>query len=157
MKQVTRPATSNDASVMRPMLCAYQEYIGQFSGSVDPHRELENAWFEKPGLLFPFLIVEDERPVGILLLMGRAYAEACGAEVDYYINDLFVIPDARGSGTAAKAVTEVLQRFQGTWGLEVLQENRAALGFWKKNLPGIATDLEIGGPRDQLWYFRFST
>ncbi len=142
---------------MRPMLRAYQKYIGQFGGSVDPDRELEDTWFEKPEMLYPFLILEEEQPVGILLLMGRAYAEASGAEVDYYINDLFVIPGVRGKGTAAKAVTEVLQRFQGTWGLEVLEENRAAMGFWRKHLPKNATNLVIEGPRDQLWYFRFST
>lgn len=142
---------------MRPMLRAYQEYLGQFDGSVDPDRVLEDAWFEKPGMLFPHLILEEDEPVGILLLMGRAYAEASGAEVDYYINDLYLAPGVRGKGFADKAVAEVVQQFHGAWGLEVLDGNQVALGFWRRVLPKLATNLKIEGPRDRLWYFRFTS
>jgi predicted acetyltransferase len=142
---------------MQVMLRAYQECLADYSSSIDVERKLSGDWFERPGRLFPFVILSDERPVGILLVMGRAYAEASGLDVDYMFNDLYIEPEFRGTGTTERAVVDVLGRFHGSWGLEVIEANLPALRFWQRVLGKHTSSYEERASEPGFVQLRFTT
>lgn len=48
--------------------------------------EVQNIWWEKPGILYPFLIMVNSLPAGFALIATPPH---CGQEVNYFVNDFF--------------------------------------------------------------------
>ncbi|MFX3647837.1 MAG: GNAT family N-acetyltransferase [Paenibacillus sp.] len=79
--------------------------------------------------LHPFLIQYDGKVIGFVLVCSPPYVPE---EVDYTVQELFLVKKYRGQGLAAQAVDSVFAQFQGRFKVEQLANNAAAVSFWKK-------------------------
>jgi len=129
-----RPATADDRPVVARLFAAYQREIAAFDSTIDPGLEFEEVWLEKPGELFPFLILEGGEPVGLLLVYGKRYAEAAGDPGDFSVYALYLEEQQRGNGLAEAAVRELLAAAPGEWCAQVLARNAPAMRFWDRAL-----------------------
>ncbi|WNS45621.1 GNAT family N-acetyltransferase [Paenibacillus sp. MMS20-IR301] len=95
--------------------------------------EAQNIWWDKPGVLYPFLIRADEHPAGFVLIATPPH---CAQGIQYFVNDFFVLQPFRGTGTAEQAAIQVFDRFRGEWELftNPADKNITAQAFWRKTL-----------------------
>lgn len=89
-------------------------------------------WWEKPGLLFPFLIRVDGHAAGFALV-GASPGHAPQGR-DFYVHELFLMRPFRGRGVGEAAVTKVFERLPGRWELRTQPSNGRARAFWRKAL-----------------------
>ena len=142
MKISVLPSTSDSAHVLLNMWPAYMHDVSQFSDDLpNPHglfeyedveaypTPMQMIWWEKPNVLFPYLIQVDGRPAGFSLVASPPHVSP---EVDYNVNDFFLLHPYRGKGIGQKAAHDVFDRRRGKWELCVLPENRPAISFWRK-------------------------
>ncbi|WP_246553580.1 hypothetical protein [Paenibacillus tritici] len=61
--------------------------------------EVQNIWWDKPGVLYPFLIRANSIPAGFALIATPPH---CGQGVDYFVNDFFLLQPFRGRGSLKK-------------------------------------------------------
>lgn len=95
--------------------------------------EVQNIWWEKPGILFPYLIRADALPAGFVLIATPPH---CAQGVDFFVNDFFLLQPFRGNGIAETAAVEVFERFRGEWELftNPAAKNIAGQKFWRKTV-----------------------
>lgn len=95
--------------------------------------DIQNVWFEKPGKLFPFIIMVDGRPAGFDLV---AASEFTPEGLDFYVYDFFLLRPYRGKNIAEMAAKDVFDKFKGQWGLYVAPEGKNPRGekFWRKTI-----------------------
>ncbi|UPK45526.1 GNAT family N-acetyltransferase [Paenibacillus pabuli] len=79
--------------------------------------------------LHPFFILYDGKVIGFVLVCSPPYVDD---DVDYTIQELFLVKKYRGQGLAAQAVNLVFAQFQGRFKVEQLANNLSAVSFWKK-------------------------
>lgn len=79
--------------------------------------------------LHPFLIQYEGKVIGFVLMCSPPYVPE---NVDYTVQELFLIKKYRGQGLAAQAVDLVFAQFQGRFQVGQLANNAAAVSFWKK-------------------------
>lgn len=77
----------------------------------------------------PYLIKLDDNIIGFLLLLERPFLKK---EIDFGINDLFILNKYKGKGLGRQAVNELLQEKRGKYFVVELVENKPAVSFWKK-------------------------
>lgn len=95
--------------------------------------EAQNIWWEKPAILFPYLIVADGIPGGFILIATPPH---CNQGIDYFINDFFLIQSLRGQGIAEYAVNKVFEQWKGNWELFTNPSEKNVVGqkFWRKTI-----------------------
>lgn len=95
--------------------------------------EVQNIWWEKPGILYPFLIRADSLPAGFAMIATPPH---CAPGVDYFVNEYFVLQPFRGTGIAEKAAVILFERFRGEWELftNPAAKNIAGQTFWRKTV-----------------------
>ena len=79
--------------------------------------------------LHPFFILYDGKVIGFVLVCSPPYVDD---DVDYTVQELFLVKKYRGQGLAAQAVNLVFAQFQGRFKVEQLANNLSAVSFWKK-------------------------
>ena len=136
-----RRATDEDWDALERMYREYKAVLSGLGADVDLSEGLQRDWITKPDL-FPFVILVEGRVAGMALVMGPSYVKAYGETEDYFFWDLYVDPEHRGTGVAAAAVAEVLERLPGRWGVEVFVRNDRALSFWSRVLAARARVVE---------------
>lgn len=116
----------------------YPNHHGVFEDSDDyrtlmDQYEIQNIWWEKPNLLYPFLIKVDEVPAGFMLVATRPY---CAEGIDYFVNEFFLLQPFRGQGIAERAAVQVFEKFQGEWELFTNPAEKNVVGqiFWRKTV-----------------------
>lgn len=55
-------------------------------------------------------------------------------EVDFFINDFFIIAKFQNQGIGKLAAIDLFHQLQGKWALGVIPTNEKALCFWRKTL-----------------------
>ncbi len=102
----------------------------------------------------PYFICVDANIAGFVLV--RKYPTQLNT---YDIEQFFVLRKYKRQGVGKKAIAHVLKRYPGEWQIRVLQENSAALHFWKAAVTsavGQAYSLEIDLDVDkEMHFFRF--
>lgn len=94
--------------------------------------DVQNVWFEKPGNLYPFIIIVDGKPAGFDLISTKDFAPK---STDYYLYEFFLLRPYRGKGIAEEAAKQVFDRFKGKWELYTSHKNNErGKGFWRKTL-----------------------
>ncbi len=93
--------------------------------------EVQHNWWEKPDVLFPFLIVVETRSAGFALVATPPHVPH---GVHYVLHEVFLFHPYRGKGIAQQAVIEVFNRFQGQWELHVDPPNLRSQAFCRKTL-----------------------
>ncbi|MFJ2045429.1 GNAT family N-acetyltransferase [Paenibacillus taichungensis] len=79
--------------------------------------------------LHPFFILDEGKVIGFVLVCSPPYVDE---DIDFTVQELFLVKKYRGQGLAAQAVDLVFAQFQGRFKVEQLADNRSAVSFWKK-------------------------
>jgi len=85
------------------------------------YEQLPSYWTE-PEIRFPFLIRDDARIAGFVLVMR--------VNDHWDVAEFFVLRRHRRNGVGREAAFQVWRRFSGPWSVRVLARNAAALQFW---------------------------
>ncbi len=95
--------------------------------------DIQNIWWEKPGVLYPYLVCVDERPAGFVLIATPPY---CNQGIDYFVNEFFLLQPYRGKGIAGRTAHQVFDQHRGKWELFTnhLEANIAGKKFWRKTV-----------------------
>lgn len=99
--------------------------------------DVQNLWFQRPDLLFPFIIMADGKPAGFDLVATGKYAPK---GMDYYVHEFFLLRPYRGKDIASIAAKQIFDKFSGKWGLYVAPSgtNLRAEKFWRKTISDYA-------------------
>ena len=115
------------------------------------------AWWEKPRVLFPYLIRVGGIPAGFNLIASGPYVPT--AAIDFVQHEFFVAHTWRGTGVAAEAFRKGLARHRGTWEVCTWTTAPRAIAFWRKTLPtcteGELQETEEDHPWGRRVVFRF--
>ncbi|WP_105614023.1 GNAT family N-acetyltransferase [Vallitalea okinawensis] len=95
--------------------------------------EVQNIWFDKPNILFPYIIKVDEKPAGFILIATAPYVSKT---TDYYVNEFFVLRPYRGKSIGEIAAKQVFNKFIGRWELYTNPSSKNFIGqkFWRKTV-----------------------
>lgn len=91
-----------------------------------------NVWWEKPDLLFAFLVRSGRNPAGFAMVATPPHTTP---GIEYRMNEFFVLNKLRRRGVGTQAATDVLDRFRGKWEVGYTPTNEAAAAFWRKVIP----------------------
>lgn len=94
---------------------------------------IQDTWFQKPELLFPFIIFVDRRPAGFNLVATGGYAPK---GTDYFVYEFFLLRPYRGKNIAEIAAKQVFDKFRGKWELYTNPTtlNKRGQSFWNKTI-----------------------
>jgi predicted acetyltransferase len=103
---------------------------------------VQNIWWEKPDILFPFLILVDGIPAGFTLIATPPH---CYKGIDYFVNEFFLIQSLRGQGIAERVANIVFDQFNGNWELftNPLEKNIAGQKFWRTTISNYTNGVYI--------------
>ncbi|UHA73716.1 GNAT family N-acetyltransferase [Paenibacillus sp. 481] len=95
--------------------------------------EVQQIWWDKPNILFPFMFTVDERPAGFGLVATPPH---CTPGIQYFVNEFFVLRPYRGKGVAQQAAVQLFNQFKGKWELYTspAEANGRAQQFWRRTL-----------------------
>ncbi|WP_078553503.1 GNAT family N-acetyltransferase [Bacillus alkalicellulosilyticus] len=95
--------------------------------------DVQNIWWEKPEILFPYLILVDGIPAGFVRIATPPH---CNKGIDYFVSDFFLLQSFRGKGIAERAANLVFEQFIGNWELftNPLEKNIVGQSFWRKTI-----------------------
>lgn len=131
-----RLACRADLGTLQALWRAHLLVLGGFNPTVDAASALDEQWFDRPGVLFPWLIEVDGVPAGFALIGNRQLAAAMGVDADFYLHEFHVSDGQRRRGLGRAAVEQLRRLHPGSWALLALAANAPALRFWSTALPG---------------------
>lgn len=101
--------------------------------TLEEQYHVQNIWFEKKDILFPYIIMFGDRPAGFALVSTDKYAPKY---MDYYVCEFFLLRCYRGRNIATIAAKQVFDKFHGKWGLYVAPHGKNPRGesFWRKTI-----------------------
>lgn len=115
------------------------------------------TWWEKPGVLFPYLIKVEGSPAGFNLIASRPHVPSPG--VDFVVHEFFLVQAWRGTGAAAEAARKGIGRHRGAWEVATWPTASRSIAFWRKTLPtctdGAVHETEEDHPWGRRIVFRF--
>ncbi|MEK3796059.1 GNAT family N-acetyltransferase [Paenibacillus sp. FSL R7-0204] len=79
--------------------------------------------------LYPYFITFNETIVGFVLVTSPPYV---AEEVDYSVQELFVLPKYRGTDIAKDAVMQIFKLYSGRYEVGMFKLNLKAVKFWTK-------------------------
>lgn len=100
----------------------------------------QDIWWEKPSVLFPYLISVDDIPAGFAFVAMRPHTPK---NVNYLLNEFFLLRPFRGKGIGEIAAKEVFNKFRGSWELHTnpnIENNSRTVKFWRKTLSLYVSD-----------------
>lgn len=111
----------------------YGIYEDNETRTLNEQNKVFDIWWEKPGVLYPYLIKENEVPAGFALVATPPYISG-GCE--FYLSEFFVLRPFRGKGIAEYAAKEVFNHHIGGWELQTnpTEANVKAQHFWRRTL-----------------------
>ena len=128
-----RAATPDDVPVIFELMRQLAIYEKLEHALVSTEADLHEALFGKSPVAEGILATLDGRPVGYALYF-RTYSTFLG-KPGMYLEDLFVLPDARGKGLGkallARLAAITVERGYGRLEWSVLDWNEPAIGFYK--------------------------
>jgi predicted acetyltransferase len=116
----------------------WQFYMYEFSRFLDwivpedgrfAEDDLDGCWTNPKRQ--PFFIRVDGMPAGFAIIDEREQSKLTGERDVRELTELFVMPAFRRVGVGERAATQLFDRFPGRWELGVLEQNVAALPFWR--------------------------
>ena len=129
--QLARPA---DASTLIPFMREYYAYDGHAWDEAGARHALLGL-LEDPQYGYAWLILDDQRPVGYVVLTFGYSLEFLGR--DAFIDELFLLLPYRGRGWGTKTLAFLEQQAQlnnvRAIHLEVVRGNDAAAALYRKN------------------------
>ena len=101
--------------------------------TLEEQYHVQDIWFQKPKLLFPFIIFADKKPAGFALVSTGEYSPK---DIDYYLYEFFLLRPYRGKDIGEISAKQVFDKFQGKWQLHTnpTSSNKKAQSFWNKTI-----------------------
>lgn len=149
----TKLTGANEAYIIKNMLPLYLHDLSGHYGLIEGHLpnrhgifedtdeyrtladqyEVQSVWWEKPGILYPWLIQVNSLPAGFIRIATPPH---CAPGVDYFVNDFFLLQPFRGMGIAEKAAVMVFEQYRGEWELftNPAEKNITGQKFWRKTV-----------------------
>jgi RimJ/RimL family protein N-acetyltransferase/predicted acetyltransferase len=141
-------ATEETANIIRNLYPLYLHDLSEIYGNVpneygiyeeEPIKTLaeqysvQNTWFEKPGLLYPYITYVNKQPAGFALVSTKQFAPD---GLDTYLFEFFLLRPYRGKLVAETAAKQVFDRFKGSWGVFTgpTTQNKRAQAFWYQTI-----------------------
>jgi len=136
---------NTNSYIIKNLYPLYLHDLASFNGTVPNHHGIledsdtimtladqynsQNAWWENPGSLFPYLILVDSIPAGFALISSPPY---CCEFADYTVHEFFIINSFRGKGVGKAAARKVFEMHKGKWALHTHASdiNKPAQHFW---------------------------
>lgn len=84
--------------------------------------------------LYPYFITFNEKIVGFILVTSPPYV---AEEVDYSVQELFVLPKYRGTNIAKDAVIQNFKLYSGRYEVGMFKSNIKAVKFWTKMISAL--------------------
>ena len=106
-------------------------------------------WWNKPDVLFPYLILVDGMPAGFNLVSSGPYIPTEG--VDFTVHEFFVAHAYRGTGAAVWGAQAGINKHPGNWEVVTYPSALGPQKFWRKTLPAIASDGVTETEEDHPW------
>ena len=98
LAQPLRAATVDDRSTLEAFFAAYRADLARYAPDEFGPLPLEDAWFEKPELLFPYVIERD-------ILSGTAFTMSAPIWTEALLDDGLFDLDAMATGESTKSLT----------------------------------------------------
>ncbi|MDP4098853.1 GNAT family N-acetyltransferase [Paenibacillus sp. P96] len=125
---------SYEMEILRNLVPLYLHDLSAYTPELRPN---EKGMFEYEGLplyeqddrLKAFLIFHETRVAGFLMLNQPPYT---AKDVDYCVNELFILKGYRHKGIARAAVQQIFRQYRGKYLIFQLAGNAQAISFWKK-------------------------
>ncbi|WZY00023.1 GNAT family N-acetyltransferase [Bacillus sp. FSL W7-1360] len=119
---------------LKNLVSLYLHDLSAYTSELQPN---EQGVFEYEGLhlyeqderLHAFLISHDSHIAGFVMVNEPPYT---ADEVDYCVNELFVLNAFRKKGVAQAAIELVFEKFPGKYLNLQMVENARAIAFWRK-------------------------
>lgn len=144
MKTLIRNAAENDVAAIHRMMRDFAEFENLEEYFRITEERLRSELFSPDSFLQAIVAERDGKLIGYALFFP-VFASFSG-ERRYFLEDLYVTADARGSGAGRLMLREIARRgiAEGYSGLEfhVLDWNERALGFYQK-LGAIASPADL--------------
>ncbi|KOP68671.1 acetyltransferase [Bacillus sp. FJAT-18019] len=107
--------------------------------TLNDQNKVFDIWWEKPSILFPYLIRVDGIPAGFALVATPPYTFGS----DFYMNEFFVMKPFRGKDVAEKAAALVFEKHAGSWEIQTnpTDRNKRAQAFWRKTVNHYASGI----------------
>lgn len=162
MTMKLKPASSADRNAIDNLMQLYIHDLSEFTET-----ELSaDGRFEYPYLEFywqeadrhPFLIQDDENPVGFCLV--REMSDPANDHRYMDLAEFFVLRSYRGKGIGSEAARLCWTRFKGNWEVRVLQKNVKAYTFWKARIERVDRGYQEEKPSSENNFqtiFRFTS
>ncbi|MDT0123035.1 GNAT family N-acetyltransferase [Paenibacillus sp. RRE4] len=96
--------------------------------------------YYKDERLYPYFITYNEKMVGFILVTSPPYV---ANEVDYSVQELFVLPKYRGSNIAKDAVMQIFKMYSGRYEVGMFKSNMKAVKFWTKLLSTLDVSVSV--------------
>lgn len=95
--------------------------------------DVQNIWWEKPGCLYSFLIMAEDRPAGFAMVATPPH---CAPGIDFFMHEFFLLQPYRGMGIAEKAAVMIFAMFKGNWEIFTNpgEKNKTGQHFWRKTV-----------------------
>ncbi|WP_310497668.1 GNAT family N-acetyltransferase [Sandarakinorhabdus sp.] len=128
-----RPATPADIPVIRALIVALAVYEKEPDAVKASEADLHEALFGARPVAEAILAERDGRAVGMALFFNNF--STWQGKAGLYLEDLFVLPEARGTGTGKALLVHLaglaVARGYGRFEWSVLDWNEPAIGFYK--------------------------
>ena len=129
-----RPATPADVGTILQFIRDLAEYENSPQSVVATEANVHDAMFGERPVIESVIAEQDGKPVGFALFFHN-YSTWTGWR-GIYLEDLYVAPEARGSGTGKALLSHVaklaVERGCARFEWAVLDWNEPAIGFYKK-------------------------
>ncbi|MEZ5975307.1 MAG: hypothetical protein R3E96_10830 [Planctomycetota bacterium] len=97
-----RLATVEDRPALQDLYTQHLQALASFNPSVQADAPLQDLWFERPGVLFPWLLRKPQPPCSASPCSGgRKLSEAMGSDTDFYLHEFHVAEPFRAKASAA--------------------------------------------------------
>lgn len=132
--EIFEASSVDEKEILRNLLALYLHDLSEFTADLDIN---ERGFFEYEGLnmyyqketLSPLLYKVDGEYAGFILFNEPPYAPE---DVDYNINEFFLLRKYRGKGIAQEVTKELFRQYPGRYMILQLVANTPAIKFWHK-------------------------
>lgn len=131
--------------------------LATWNPTVDVDAPFDEQWFQKPGVLFPWIVEVDREAAGFALMGNHRLAAAMGAPGDYYFHEFHIAHALRRRGVGQRAVELLLEQHAGSWTLDVLPANGPAIAFWERALAARGVQRRNWIDEDGVQFVRLTT
>ena len=94
-------------------------------GVFDGCDEMSENWTSEN--YFSYLIYNGKYPIGFAIVKSF-----CNSEVDYEIEEFFILRKYRNKNIGKKIAFELFDKYRGKWQIKILLKNTPAQDFWRK-------------------------